>query len=131
MLLVTTALKDARDWHRNEVLTIAAVPPLQDTQWAGSGVGAVVVLASAAQHDHEAIGAYQGEVALLSRRIVVQGADSDSPPTDVSPASCTHPQRRLGSKSVPCANTYLTGYGGHILADGPEATAKVRVTLYA
>ena len=131
VLLVTTALKDARDWHRNEVLTIAAVPPLQDTQWAGSGVGAVVVLASAAQHDHEAIGAYQGEVALLSRRIVVQGADSDSPPTDVSPASCTHPQRRLGSKSVPCANTYLTGYGGHILADGPEATAKVRVTLYA
>ena len=62
VLLVTTALKDARDWHRNEVLTIAAVPPLQDTQWAGSGVGAVVVLASVAQYDHEAIGACQGEV---------------------------------------------------------------------
>jgi hypothetical protein len=125
VLLVTTALKDARDWHRNEVLTIAAVPPLQDTEWAGSGVGAVVVLTSAAQHDHEAIGAYQGEVALLSRRIVVQGADGDSPPTDVAPASCTHPQWRLGSNSVPCATTHLTGFGGHILAAGPEATAKV------
>ena len=130
MLLVTTALKDARDWHRNEVLVIASVPSVQDTQWAGSGVGAVVVLASAAQHDHEAIGAYQGEVALLSRRIIVQGADGDSEPIDVSPASCTSKLLRLGSYSVPCTNTYLTGYGGHILASGPEATAKVRVTLY-
>ena len=55
VLLVTTALKDSRDWHHNEVLTIAAVPLLQDTQWAGSGVGAVVVLASAAQYDHEVV----------------------------------------------------------------------------
>ena len=128
---MTTAIKDARDWHRNEVLTVASVPSVADTAWAGSGVGAVVELASPAQYAHEANGAYQGEAALLSRRILVRGADADSPPTDDTPTSCTDSQYTLGSNSVPCANTHLTGFGGHIMAEGPDATAKVAgVELY-
>ena len=59
VLLTTTAIKDARDWHRNEVRTIASVTPITQSAWAGTGVGAVVELTSAAQADHEANSAYQ------------------------------------------------------------------------
>ena len=165
VLLTTTAIKDARDWHRNEVHTIASVTPIAQSAWAGTGVGAVVELTSAAQADHEANSAYQvnkadpnpnpsskpcqaatrlthptltltlnlgqGEVALLSRRIVVKGADDDSPPTDTSPSRCDLGSSLLGSDSYPCPNTYLTGFGGHIMARGGSATAKVAgVELY-
>lgn len=55
IVLVTTELKDSRDWHRNEELTIESVWPGPT----GSSIGAVVVLASAAQYNHHALDAYQ------------------------------------------------------------------------
>ena len=78
MLLVSTALKDARDWHRNEVLEIAENVPPDASDWAGEYVGAVLRLATPATHAHAANSAYQGEVGLLSRRLRIQGAAADS-----------------------------------------------------
>ncbi|KOO25907.1 communication mutant protein, partial [Chrysochromulina tobinii] len=112
VLLTTTALKDARDYHRNEVLVLSRLlsPP--------AGVGAALQLTSAARYAHGANGAWQGEVALLSRRIVVQGSAADSEPTDTTPIACTTSRWALGSNSVPCANSFLTGFGGHVLVMG-------------
>jgi hypothetical protein len=112
VLLTTTALKDARDYHRNEVLVLSSLltPP--------AGVGAALQLTSAAQFAHGANSAWQGEVALLSRRIVVQGSAADSEPTDTTPIACTTSRWALGSNSVPCVNSFLTGFGGHVLVMG-------------
>ena len=126
LVLVTTALKDARDWHRNEVIEIDSVVAVQDSEWADvSGVGAVVQLSAAAAYPHEANSAYQGEVGLLSRYVSVEGAEDDSEPTDTSPLACTDSQATLGSYSVPCADSYLTGFGAHVVAVGSEATLNV------
>eukprot|EP00900_Chrysochromulina_parva_P027393 jgi/Chrpa1/9288/Chrysochromulina_OHIO_Genome00014484-RA len=70
-------------------------------------------LTSAAQFAHGANGAWQGEVALLSRRMEVQGSAADSEPTDTTPIACTTSRWALGSNSVPCVNSFLTGFGGH------------------
>jgi len=119
IVVVTTALKDSRDWHQNEVRTIVQV--LQAP--AGSGAAAAVRLEVPLQYDHAATGSYQAEVALLSRYITVQGA-LDSEPTDVEPSTCSGP-RIHGSTQRPCPNSYLTGYGGHVMIDGPSATGRI------
>jgi hypothetical protein len=112
IVLVTTAMKDSREWHQNEVLTVSALHPSPP-----SGVGAVVYLTSAVQHTHVAIAGYQAEVGLLTRTIQVQGAPDDSEPTDPDPLNCTITENRYlyGSTSQPCPNTELTGFGGHIM----------------
>ena len=74
-------------------------------------------LTSGASYLHEAIDAWQGEVGLLSRMIVIQGAADDSEPSDASPLACTHDYWMLGSQSVPCPNP-LTGFGAHVIAVG-------------
>ena len=51
---------------------------------------------------------------LLSRMVKVEGSDVDSEPTDTSPAVCVDSQWLLNSNSLPCADSYLTGYGGHV-----------------
>ena len=79
-MVTTTALKDSRDFDHNDVGVIAEVlspPP--------AGVGAALRLAAPLRYLHEATDAYQAEVALLSRAIVVEGAAADSEPTDTSP----------------------------------------------
>lgn len=122
VVLVTTALKDARDWHRNEVLTIRHVFAASALP---EGVGAAVALTSAVAFAHEASDAWQGEVGLLSRLITVQGAAADSEPTDIEPVACTHSHWILGSNSVPCETSSLTGYGAHIVAMGEGAIARL------
>ncbi len=124
IVLVSTALKDARDWHQNEELVIETSLPPNGTQWAGTEVGAVLRLTAPCAYAHAANTAYQAEVGLLSRNIRIEGAADDSPPTDNSPVACTHSEWILGSNSVPCAHTFRTGYGGHVMAVG-SATARI------
>ena len=133
VLLVTSALKDARDWHRNEILTIDEVQQISDgaSTPPNAAPGAVVRFTSPAQFTHEANEDYQVEVALLSRMIKIQGAPDDSEPTDAAPVVCDDDTTILGSASVPCPNAFLTGFGAHILVSGDSAVARVAgVELY-
>uniref|UniRef100_A0A7S4S4Y0 G8 domain-containing protein n=1 Tax=Ditylum brightwellii TaxID=49249 RepID=A0A7S4S4Y0_9STRA len=135
IILVTTAMKDSREWHQNEVLTIDALEeniPI--------GVGAVVYLTSPMAHTHLATYAYQAEVGLLSRMIKIQGSSTDSEPTDPDPGTCTYytdpaydgSNRRIyGNSDRPCPNTKLTGYGGHIRVHGSTSIGQIEgVELY-
>ncbi len=121
VVLTTTALKDARDWHRNEEFVLATAD-----ESAPEGVNGQVALASPVQFVHEANAAYQAEVGLLSRSITVEGAEDDSEPTDVSPVACEDSEEVMGDSSVPCPDSYLTGYGGHIRVSGPGAVGRLR-----
>lgn len=64
---------------------------------------------------------YQAEVGLLTRTIKVQGAEVDSTPRDTVPRSCQlydhngYETSAFGYDQVACPDTYLTGYGGHII----------------
>ena len=107
IVLVTTAIKDSREWHQNEVLTVSSVGfPSQ--------VGSIVYLASNVVYPHIANSGYQAEVGLLSRTITVQGAKDDSEPSDPDPLNCIGADN-YGDTGAPCPNTELTGYGGHIM----------------
>ncbi len=109
IVLVTTAIKDSKEWHQNEALTISAVHPNPP-----ANVGAVVYLTSSVQNVHIANNAYQAEVGLLSRKIVIQGSATDSEPTDPDPLNCQG-NWIYGNYGKPCGNTDLTGFGGHVV----------------
>ena len=116
IVVVTAALKDSRDWHQNEVRTIASV-----TNNPTPNVGAMVIVTEPLQYRHIANKQYQVEVGLLSRSITVQGAAEDSEPTDPDPLSCTLGKKRLNYEvemGTQCPDTSTTGYGGHILVEG-------------
>jgi len=122
IVVTTTELKDSRDFHRNEVLTIAAVY----TTTLGSNIGAIRVTSPLA-YKHYAGREYQAEVALLSRTIVIQGDPTNSEPTDISPMMCTD---SYGS-NFPCENSYTNGFGGHIMVTGTAAAVHLSgVELY-
>lgn len=108
IVLVTTAMKDSREWHQNEVLEVAALHPNPP-----SGVGTVVYLATPVKYKHVANKGYQAEVGLLTRTIKIQGA-RDSEPIDPDPLTCTG-RWVNGNKGRPCPGTELTGYGGHMI----------------
>lgn len=128
IVLVTTAMKDSREWHQNEVHRIAEVNPVTISRQAPSGetVGAVIVLQSGVQFRHVAHPGYQAEVGLLSRAITIQGDANDSEPTDPDPLNCTvagstsgnNNGIRHGDPRVPCPDRGITGYGGHISVHG-------------
>jgi len=124
IVLVTSAVKDSREWHQNEVLTISSVvvSPV-------GGVGAAVFLDSPVSHRHTANGHYQAEVGLLSRTIKVQGASSDSEPTDPDPLNCND-RWIYGNTGEPCSNTELTGFGGHIMVQDSGIGQVEGVELY-
>jgi len=109
IVLVTSAVKDSRDWHQNEELTVGSVAlnPV-------SGVKAVVYLTSSVQYSHVANSGYQAEVGLLSRMITIQGSADDSEPTDPDPLTCSG-SARYGDTGRPCSDKELTGFGGHIM----------------
>ena len=93
VVITGTTLKDARDFHQNELRQIQLV----------AGDGRSVTLSAALSHVHIAGAAYQAEVALLSRRMTVQGSESDSPPTDQTHSGsvgCTKDKKTLGDRSV-------------------------------
>jgi hypothetical protein len=125
LVLVTTATRDDRLWHQNEVFTIASIQPF-------AGTGAVIGLNSPIQYNHIARSEYQAEVGLLSRSITIQGAANDSEPTDTTPASCTPGDFYfgLGYEQLPCPNTYLTGYGGHVIVHSGGVGYVEGVELY-
>jgi len=134
IVLVTTATRDSRDWHQNEVFTIANADVSQYLD--GQGIGAILNLTSSAQYDHIANEFYQAEVGLLTRKIMVQGAQDDSPPTDIGTGTCTfldhdgNEENVNGYNQITCPDTYLTGYGGHIMVHG-QGTGRVEgVELY-
>ena len=112
VILVTTAMKDSKEWHQNEVLTIEEVynNPHSD-------VGAAVLTREPTKHRHVANFNYQGEVGLLTRTIKIQGAEDDSEPTDPDPLNCQlkRPGSAWGNRQQPCVGKDLAGYGGHIM----------------
>jgi len=110
-VLVTTAVKDSREWHQNEICYVKSIS-LGDSS---SGYGAIVYVQNQIQFIHYANKGYQAEVGLLSRKIMVQGAASDSEPTDRDPLNCTESRWKWGDYGTHCPNTELTGYGGHII----------------
>jgi hypothetical protein len=109
IVLVTTAMKDSREWHRNEISVVKQVvtDPLP-------GVGSAVFLQNPVTYQHLAIKEYQGEVGLLTRSIKIQGNEA-SEPTDPDPLNCKTNKPVFGNRDVPCAYSELTGYGGHIV----------------
>lgn len=114
VILVTTAMKDSREWHQNEVRIIQGVV-LNPTP----GVGAAVYLTSSVTYSHVANSGYQAEVGLLTRTIKIQGSAGDSEPTDKDPLNCQYSNRAIyGDTARPCANTELTGFGGHVMVYG-------------
>jgi hypothetical protein len=116
VVVVTSALKDDRAWHQNEIRTIQGVHPNPP-----EGVGAVVYLTEPLYHRHVANRHYQTEVALLSRVVVIEGSADDSEPTDPDPLNCIWDyDEKYGSDAIAmqCPETELTGYGGHIMVQG-------------
>jgi len=109
IVLVTTSMKDSREWHRNEISIIESV-----VENPVPGVGAAVILRDPVSYQHLANSGYQGEVGLLSRQIIVQGNEA-SEPTDPDPRNCITKRSIFGDNRQPCANTELTGFGGHIM----------------
>jgi len=136
IVLVTTAMKDSREWHQNEVLTVSSVVTNPPTE----AVGAVVYLTSPVSFKHLAIPAYQAEVGLLSRLITIQGNALDSEPTDKDPLTCTYVQYSsipggekrsiYGSQSRPCPDKELTGFGGHVIVTSGGVGRVEGVQLY-
>jgi hypothetical protein len=111
IVLVTTAMKDSREWHRNEVAMVKSVVSNPVT-----GVGAAVTVRDPLLYQHVANSGYQGEVGLLTRQIKIQG-NAASEPTDPDPLDCTIGDERwlYGDKGRPCPDVELTGFGGHIM----------------
>ena len=109
IVLVTTAMKDSKEWHQNEVLTIENVD--NDSS---NAVGAIILVRETIKYRHVANLGYQGEVALISRTLVVQGAADDSEPSDPDPLDCQG-QSHWGYTGRPCADKDLTGFGGHVI----------------
>jgi G8 domain len=118
IVLVTSAIKDSRDYNQNEVLTVTSVnnnPP--------AGVGSVIYVKEAAKFRHIANEYYQVEVGLLSRTIKIQGSAVDSEPTDPDPLNCVDPLSSedwtiYKSTTQPCMKTHRTGFGGHVRVEG-------------
>ena len=115
IVLVTSAMKDARDFHQNEVHTISSVMDL------ATGEGSIITIQGQAEYNHLASLNYQVEVGLLSRSIIIQGAADDSEPNDPDDGSYTMTSDADGRRSVygttgmPNPNKELTGFGGHVM----------------
>ena len=124
IVLVTTAMKDSREWHRNEVASVKKVilNPVE-------GVGAAVFLQAPVVYHHVANSDYQGEVGLLTRLVKIQG-NLASEPTDPDPLNCKQARSNFGDKSIPCPNTELTGFGGHVMVHGGGKGYVEGVELY-
>jgi len=124
IVITTTAMKDSREWHQNEVFEIVGVE-------LGNHGGSVITIDGTIEYSHTANSGYQAEVGLLTRTLKIQGSSLDSEPTDPDPLTCTSTVRLQGAYGgTHCPNTELTGYGGHVrIQDG--ATAHVEgVELY-
>ena len=117
VVLVSTAMRDDRAWHQNEVRTITAI--VSDP----GGVGSIITFDEPCWNTHIANLYYQGEVGLLSRTIVIQGSADSQDADDVDDGTYEDSKRRYTVhqvRSAPDPNKNLRGFGGHIMiwADG-------------
>ena len=117
IVVTSTQLKDSRDWHQNELFKITKAKAASHL---GEGVTAIF-LDKAVEFAHYGQDEYQAEVGLLTRRFVIQGDASDSEPTDIEPMACSSDK----FASFPCPESYLTGYGGHVIIQGETGEARV------
>jgi hypothetical protein len=124
VLLTTTASKDARDYHENEIFNITHIYRVASPQDEVLGNVTAVHVSRPVVYRHYAGREYQAELALLSRRITVQGAANDSEPTDNYPVACSD----KNYVSYPCAN-HLTGYGAQIRIMGAKAVGRIAGVL--
>jgi len=115
ILVTTTELKDSRDYNRNEERIISQVYRTS----VHANVSAVRVTVPFT-YKHYGGRAYQAEVALLSRNIVIQGDGTNSEPTDTANAVCV----TAGDSTHPCNDKYLTGFGAHVRIEGPQSIAR-------
>ncbi len=117
-IVTTTALKDSRAYSETEERVIHHAMTLP------SG-GAALHFLAPLLYSHYAGPEYQAEVGLLSRRLTVAGSAWDSPPTDPLPAECpaSAAYSSYFTGSLPCGNTSLTGFGGHIMVMGQAGAA--------
>ena len=126
IVLVTTAMKDSREWHQNEVLTVRGVVANPAT-----GVGAAVYVNETIKYTHVANSGYQAEVGLLTRTIKIQGSATDSEPKDLDPLNCKFTDRWVyNDQARPCPNTELTGFGGHVMVHSNGTGYVEGVQLY-
>ena len=117
IFITTTELKDARDWHRNEVFTITGLYTVS-----GFTTQTAVQLNQSLLYTHYGGSEYQAEVGLLTRNIVIQGDPINSEPIDQSPILCNE---TTSSSTYVCPNKYLTGFGGHVMINGATASGRV------
>jgi hypothetical protein len=133
IVLVTTSMRDSRDWHQNEVFTILSV---DNANVPRSEVKAIVYLDGIIENDHIARPEYQAEVGLLTRTITIQGSVADSPPADSASSTCqlyndnNDATSAFGYDQVVCPDKYLTGYGGHIMVHSGGVGYVEGVELY-
>jgi hypothetical protein len=131
IVLVTSTMKDSRDFNQNEVHRIKHVIGNAGLY----GVGSIVYLDRPVVHEHIANKYYQVEVGLLSRPIKIQGSPEDSEPTDLDDGSCRDPQDKESwtiyyNTSMPCTNQSITGFGGHIVVRNGGVGQVQGVELY-
>jgi G8 domain len=134
IVLVTSSIKDSRDYNQNEVLTIRSVNNKPSTSL---GIGSIVYVTQPVKYRHIANEYYQVEVGLLSRSIKIQGSSSDSEPNrnDRDPGNCKDPEYDSSSTyyyqtTQPCMNKELSGFGGHIRVEGKGIGQVEGVELY-
>jgi len=96
VVLTTTALKNARDFSEMETFNITRIWRLSADHPATAAE-----LSRPVKYRHYVVEEYQAELALLSRRLTVQGSETDSEPADIFPIACTSPT----CGSFPCGNS--------------------------
>jgi hypothetical protein len=107
IVLVTTAMKDSREYNQNEVHTIDYIFA-DDPQ--------AIQLKARVKYHHAANSYYQAEVGLLTRTIKIQGAADDSEPSSVDPLTCTSSDKVFfGDRKQPCLDKGVDGYGAHTM----------------
>lgn len=111
--VMTTAWKEDRTYRESEVVKVRSAFRLPDNITA-------VEIFPPLTYRHYAGRDYQAEVALLSRRIVVEGSADDSEPTDKTPLACDDGYH----SRLPCPNSYRTGYGAHVMVMGASSVGK-------
>jgi len=115
ILITTTELKDSRDFNRNELRVISGIARAPNF----SGTTTRITLDRPLTYLHYGGSEYQAEVALLSRRIIVQGDENDSEPpgyTDINVITCKDSD---SESTYPCqTETLHSGFGGHIQIAG-------------
>ena len=110
VVIVTTAFRDDRAWHQNEVRSIVSI------EADSGGVGSILALDEPLEFTHLANPSYQGEIGLLSRTIVVQGSDADSQPVyDIDDGQYQSSRSVMGTTIAPNPSKNLLGFGGHIM----------------